>query len=94
MGSNPDKLFSFQNLLDGLKQCGNFAFLTTPCILLFSLARQDELGDVKNFTNDTDSAAIKAFSQASEKEFKTRITDILDDLLRLGYFKEIPDRIK
>lgn len=89
MGSDPNTLYTFDNLLDGLKKCGNFTPLTAPITLLFSIAKPDELSDIQNFDETTETAAVKEFSEASEKEFKTRLTDILVDVQRLEYFREI-----
>lgn len=89
MGSDPDALYSYDNFLEGLKACGNFAYLPIPNMLLLSIVRADELGDIKNFTESTESSAVQNLSPASELEYKTRLTDIVNDLERLGYFREI-----
>lgn len=89
MGSDPNTLYTFDNLLEGFKQCGNFTPLTAPIVLLFSIAKPDELGDIKNFSETTETAAIREFSEASETQFKTRLTDVIVDMERLGYFREI-----
>lgn len=36
MGSDADELYSYDDFMDGLRICGNFALLTAPMLLLLS----------------------------------------------------------
>lgn len=90
LGSDPDSLYSFEQLLEGFKFGGNFGFVTIPCILIFILAKNDDLLEIKNFSGSSETNAIKDFVGETAEEFKKRATDVVDDLLRFGYFREIP----
>lgn len=89
MGSDPEKLYSFDDFLDGMKSCGIFAYLPTPNILLISIATPDDIGDLKNLTSETETPIVSEMCESFEQEFKTRLTDVLVDLNRLGYFRDL-----
>lgn len=94
LGSNPDKLFSFKNLKDELKRCGNYALILAPCLLQVSLA---ESGEISNLDEMFDKAAdgegtldlITGLSENGQQEFDRRIGEVLEDVVRLGYYREV-----
>lgn len=43
LGSDPEQLFTFADLLDELKRCGAFGFLITPMLLQVSLLTTDDV---------------------------------------------------
>lgn len=78
LGSDPEKLFTFENLKEELKRYGNFALIVTP---LFILSAQIQL----NETN-TDETGL---SEINQMEYDRRINGLLEDVIELGYYRNI-----
>lgn len=78
LGSDPEKLFTFENLKEELKRYGNFALIVTP---LFILSAQIQL----NETN-TDETGL---SEINQMEYDRRINGLLEDVIELGYYRKI-----
>lgn len=84
LGSDPDKLFTFQNLHDELKRCGNLTLILAPMLTEILLADSSELsnldeGDYKDF-----------FAGLSGKDqYAHRLNEVFGDVLRLGYYRKL-----
>lgn len=78
LGSDPEKLFTFENLKEELKRYGNFALIVTP---LFVLSAQIQL----NETN-TDETGL---SEINQMEYDRRINGLLEDVINLGYYQRV-----
>lgn len=78
LGSDPDKLFTFENLKEELKRCGNFALIVTP---LFTLSAQIQLDE-----SNADEAGL---SENNLMEYDRRINGLLEDVIDLGYYRKI-----
>lgn len=94
LGSVPNELFTFDNLLDEMKKCGTFALLITPMILQISLADSSQITDLNEMCDqiadgNLNQDLIKGLTDNAHEEYATRLNDAIGDLLNLGYFKEI-----
>lgn len=94
LGSDPDELFTLANLRDELKRFGNYTLIMGP---LWILETQQQPGSHDLFTDDkfdkTDNGKneLTLFSDLREngQEFARRINDLLEDVVRLGYYRKI-----
>ena len=80
LGSDPQKLFSFENFQDELRRIAPMAFLYTPLtyvVLFVSEEDLDNKSDEDVFVISTNDSAVKAFNE--------RIVDIANDLVEFGY---------
>lgn len=94
LGSNPNNLFTFENLKSEMKRCGNFALLMAPMLLQISQANSteatnmDEMFD-KMDKGETKQEFISGFSKEGQQEYNRRINDVLENIFKLGYYREI-----
>lgn len=89
LGSNPDQLFTFENLLDQLKRVGKFAMLMAPMLLTVITADPDDIPDLDNIAQDMadNKHDVNAFiSKKTENAYNVRVRDVVRDLVQLGYF--------
>lgn len=94
LGSDADKLFTFKNFLDEMKEYGNYAFLVLSLLLSLSLTdfcqiankdeTCDEIASGKHMQN-----LLPGLSDSAAIEYENRINDAIGDLVDLGYFKEL-----
>lgn len=94
LGSNPDDLFSMDDLKDELKRCGNYAFLLAPMLISVSMA---DSSDISNLDEMCDKIAegerrqelITGLNDKAQIEYEQRLNDAIEDLVRLGYYQKI-----
>lgn len=94
LGSNPDELFTFQNLKSEMERCGKFILLQGPLMMEISLAEPDDVAVNLNesFGETSEERKPLAFTSGlNEKalsEYATRLNDMIEDIIRLGYFNK------
>lgn len=76
LGSDPEELFTFDNLLDEMKKCGTYALLVVPMHIQIAAA------DKGQKENENDSAN-------ADEEYARKVNEIIGDIVDLGYFNEI-----
>lgn len=96
LGSDP-RIFSFDNLLDELKQCGNYLLVMLPMLLQLMIANPNELTDMDDVAEkladgDFDNLdIITEFDADSRARYEQLINDCVEDIVALGYFRPITD---
>lgn len=93
LGSNPDELFTFENLQDELKICGNYALIMAPTLIQVSLADTSEIMNLDEvFDKSADEGgAIELTSElndAAKVLFEQRLSDVIEDILQRGYHQK------
>lgn len=90
LGSDPDKLFSLDDLENELKKCGQFTLLITPIAVLLSLAdssQTPELNELfENGNENADMGFVSTLSEEGQHEFERRLNEIYEDVIKRGYF--------
>lgn len=90
LGSDPDKLFTFNDLQNQLKVCGKFAITMPPLLLQVMMA---DANDVRNLdelcvemdnSDDKNATLITGINGKTKAEYTRRIKGLLDDILRLN----------
>lgn len=94
LGSDSDKLFTFDNLLSEMKKAGNIAFLLAPMILSVVLADPNQITNMDKMSDDMadgkqSQELITGLTDAAQIEYEKRLNDLVVDLVDLGYFKEL-----
>lgn len=90
MGSDANKLFSYDDLQDQLKKFGSYALIIAPMLLNIITTKPDDIPDLDNLAEEykdkTMEEGMKAFmNDFSIDKFNARIRDVVQDVLRLGY---------
>lgn len=94
LGSNPDELFTLDNLKDELKRCGNYAFLLAPMLISVSLADSSEISNLDEMCDkiadgERRHELITGLSDKAQLEYEQRLNDTVEDLVKLGYYQKI-----
>lgn len=91
LGSNPQKIFSYDDFQQELKRFGNFGMLLS-CIMVRMCLTDPK--DILNLDEYSDLVAkggprgsvIKASNSDSESKFKERLVDLLEDFVKYDYY--------
>lgn len=94
LGSNPDELFTFDNLKEELKICGNYALITAPMLLQVSLADSSEILNLdemfdKVAAGETTLDLTSDLNERAQLIYEQRLSDVVEDILRLGYYRKV-----
>lgn len=74
LGSDPDKLYSYENLQFQLKKFGNFTLICAPIIISL---RKNKREHVENIHKD--------FIDETQEEYNKEMNDLVSDLLNYKY---------
>lgn len=90
MGSDPDKLFTYDDLQSELKRCGNLAIVMAPMQILLYLAKGEDMLDLDKFSETGGSVNIIQNADEHYKMVcKERVCDVINDLIDLGYYHQV-----
>lgn len=94
LGSDPEKLFSFNDLLGELKRYGRFGLLLAPILLQIITSEPSDIPDMDKFAEDmannakTMDESMAAFSStATLDKYNQRVRDVVKDGLLLSYYE-------
>lgn len=94
LGSDPEKLFSFNDLLGELKRFGRFGLLLAPILLQIITSKPDDIPDMDEFAEDmannskTMDESIAAFgNMGSVDQYNQRVRDVVKDGILLRYYE-------
>ena len=85
LGSDPQALFSFENLQEELRRIAPMVFLYTPITYAVLFVSEEDLDNKSNdefFVISSKGSAMEAFNK--------RVADLADDLVELGYLFQEP----
>lgn len=88
LGSNPEKLFTFNDLLDQLKRFGRYGLVMATMLIPMvttetkDIPNMDELSEQIHRGDTFDGTMIKEVNIA----YKDRMSDVIRDTLSLGYY--------
>lgn len=92
LGSDPDRLFTFDDLQSELRRCGVYGLMRVQIIVQINLSKSDDIPDMNEMC---DQATNYDFVQNSDSEFegkfKERMSGIVADLLEWGYIKDVDE---
>ncbi|XP_055321909.1 uncharacterized protein LOC129577979 [Sitodiplosis mosellana] len=92
LGSNPDELFTFDDLQSELKRCGNYALMLAPMLIQISQANSsevtnlDEMCDKMAEGENANQGLVTGLTEHGQAEYERRLNDVVEDVVRLGYY--------
>lgn len=91
LGSDADKLFTYDDLLGELKRCGVYALLMAPILLQISQADSSEIPNLDEMCDkvaegDSNIALITSLSAKGQLECDRRLNEVFEDVIELGYY--------
>lgn len=94
LGSDPNKLFTFENLKDELKRSGNYLLVMSPLWISTTQVDPSGMTGMDEMFDETGDGKIKpdlvsGFSADGQREFARRINGLLEDIVKLGYYRKI-----
>lgn len=78
LGTNPEHLFTFEDLKDEMKRCGNFVLTVMPILIYGSSAHQ---------MNGPDSTTV--LNVEAQSEYERRMNEVVEDVLSQGFYRNI-----
>lgn len=89
LGSDPGKLFTYENLKTELKKFGEFALLCGPIILQIAVANATDIRDLDEYSNEIEEnneiELITKFDEETQAIYSKLINDLVADLLDYEY---------
>lgn len=77
LGTNPE-IFTFEDLKDEMKRCGNFVLTVMPILIYGSSAHQ---------MNGPDSTTV--LNVEAQSEYERRMNEVVEDVLSQGFYRNI-----
>lgn len=92
LGSDPDELFTLENLLSELKRFGVYALLMSPMLLQVSLAHSNEISNMdemfdKVAEGESKINLVTELSSEGQSEYHRRLNEVFEDVIQLGYYQ-------
>lgn len=91
LGSDPKKLYSFENLQAQLRKYGEFALLCGPMIIQIKVANAKDIGNLDEYAelveNGIEADLVNKYDEETQMEYSTLINDLVTDLVNYGYVK-------
>lgn len=87
-GSDPDELYTFNDLQNELKEFGIYGVLMAPFLLQIIVSEPKNIVDMDSYAeNFGESTEMATLDDESEPRFKKRFTDVFHDAKRYGWIK-------
>lgn len=90
LGSDPDKLYTYENLQSQLSKFAEYALLMAPMMIWLTIAaRSGNIGSIDEYTKvlevDDTATLIAPFDEQTELKYSTWINDLVTDMINYGY---------
>lgn len=85
LGSDPKKLFPFEQLLDQLRKFGRYSVYVGALLFPILNVDVDQLPDFDEFKDDPKTDSWFQISPELKKAYNKKVTDVFDDLARFEY---------
>lgn len=88
LGSNPEKLFKFSDLLDQLKRFGQYGLIMSTMLIPMVTTETKDIPDMNELSEQMQRGeAIDGFmGKQVNVAYKGRMSDVIRDCVRLGYY--------
>lgn len=91
LGSDPNKLYTFENLEMQLRKYGEFALVCGPMIIQIKVANAKDIGNLDDYSELVEKGEepdlFNAFDEATEMEYSDLINGLFTDLVDYGYVR-------
>lgn len=89
LGSDPNRLYTFQDFQLQLAKFGEFALLYAPIILSIRMAKEKDIANLDEYAehleNGKDVDLLYQFDDETQKIYSRLINDVVTDLVNYGY---------
>lgn len=86
-GSDPDKLFTFDNLKAELKQFGIYGVIMAPMLLQILVNDPKNIKQMDEFVTEEAKQDIATFDEESAARYVERLSDVLNDAKSFGWIE-------
>lgn len=89
LGSNPDKLFTYNDLLGQLKKFGQFGLITASMVLpllTVAIENKPDMDEIAEKVKRGEAIDCYMDIRDSNTAYKSRMSDVIRDIVRLGYY--------
>lgn len=88
-GSDPEQLFTFQNLKSELKQFGRFGVTIAPMMLQVIVSESSDIVAMDDYASTIDDGArdMASFDDSSEIRYLNRVSDVINDARMYGWIE-------
>lgn len=89
LGSDPEKLFRYTDLMDELKTHGKFALVMGVFLVAFVMAKPDEVQDMDDYSQRVAKGEdVSVFTNNGEdsEDYIKVVNELIDDLIAYGYY--------
>lgn len=91
LGSDPERLFSYDDLQDELRYLGDFALLTGPLIVQLKIANPEDVVDLDEYSERVERGEIadllREYDNETQKKYNDLVNGIVVDLIDYGYIE-------
>lgn len=92
LGSDPEKLFTYDDLQSELRYLGDFALLTGPFIAQIIVANAKDIGNLDDYSerivNGEMVDLLSKFDDCTQKKYDDIANGIVTDLIDYGYIED------
>lgn len=89
LGSDPEKLFTFENLQSQLRKFGEHILLFGPVILSVRMAKAENMENLDEYAErmerDEDADLLNDYDDETQTEFTRLVNDLITDLVNYCY---------
>lgn len=94
LGSDPNELFTFQNLKDEIKRCGNYALMLAPSVIQVLQADSSEISNLDEIMDEVARGERQieltgSLGGRGQLEYDRRLNEVFEDIVRLGFYRKI-----
>lgn len=94
LGSDPNELFTFQNLKDEIKRCGNYALMLAPSVIQVLQADSSEITNLDEIMDEVARGERQieltgSLGGRGQLEYDRRLNEVFEDIVRLGFYRKI-----
>lgn len=92
LGSDPKKLYTFENLQTQMRKFGEFALLSGPMIIQIKVANAKDILNLDDYAEQVEKGNSSAdligeYDENTQEEYSDLINDLVTDLVNYGYVK-------
>lgn len=91
LGSDPNKLYSYETLEQQLRKFGEFALLFGPMIIQIKVANAKDIGCLDEYAELVEKGEepdlLKDYDEETQIEYTRLINDLFTDLVNYGYIE-------
>lgn len=92
LGSDPKKLYTYENLQTQMRKFGEFALLCGPMIIQIKVANAKDILNLDDYAEQVEKGnkaadLVGEYDEETQEKFSNLINGLVDDLVNYGYVK-------